>query len=68
MMMRQKFKPGDSVEIRNSRRNTWFPTGSFSVVRLLPQEGASHRYRLKSKVDGREYAIDEGNLVPTQSL
>jgi hypothetical protein len=56
-----KFRVGDVVEARASLfRPT--PPGPYEVVCLLPPEGTSNQYRLKSLENGHERIVREEDI------
>jgi hypothetical protein len=38
--------------------------GEFEVVRLMPSERGINQYRIRSLVDGHEWMVTEGELIP----
>ena len=60
----------DSVE--NDKIATWLngnvPGGSYTVQRLLPEEGRDCQYRVKDTRDGHERVVRESQLATQRPL
>jgi hypothetical protein len=61
-MSEHKFSVGEAVEYFASRRFDRLAGGRYTVVRLLPIEGNTPHYRIKSAVDGRERMVHESEI------
>ena len=61
-MSEHKFSVGQAVEYFASRRFDRLAGGSYTVVRLLPVEGDTPQYRIKSALDGRERMVRESEI------
>jgi hypothetical protein len=62
-MTQYKFKVGQTVRMVASRLRSGLPTGSFQIVRLLPEERGTNQYRIKSTIDGQERVVLESELT-----
>jgi len=60
-MTAHRFKPGQTVTIA-TRRYAETPTGTFSIVRVLPTEHGIKQYRIRSNADGHERVVSEAEL------
>jgi len=63
-MALHKYKVGQVVDLIPSRREGNVPGGSYTVLRLLPEEGRDCQYRVKHTRDGHERVVRESQLVP----
>ena len=61
-MAMHKFGVGQAVQFSPDRRDDRSARGSYTVVRLLPEEGSTPQYRIKSKTDGHERVVREDQL------
>ena len=67
-MANHKFKVGQVVDLIPSRLNGNIPGGSYTVQRLLPEEGRDFQYRVKNTSDGHERVVRESQLAAQQPL
>jgi hypothetical protein len=61
-MSEHKFHVGQAVEYFASRRFDRLAGGRYMIVRLLPIEGNTPQYRIKSALDGRERMVRESEI------
>ena len=61
-MARHKFATGQNVRFSPHRNEDSSARGLYTIVRLLPEEGATPQYRIKAKLDGRERVVREDQL------
>jgi hypothetical protein len=61
-MRRHKFTAGQSVRFSPNRQEDIAARGVYTIVRQLPEEGATPQYRIKAKLDGRERVVREDQL------
>ena len=61
-MSEHKFRIGQSVEYFAGKRFDRLAGGRYTVVRLLPIEGSTPQYRIKSASDGRERVVRESEI------
>ena len=61
-MSEHKFAVGAAVQFSPDRRDGSAARGRYTVVRLLPEEGSTPQYRIKSKTDGHERVVREHQL------
>ncbi|MBW8270671.1 hypothetical protein [Caldovatus aquaticus] len=61
-MPRHSFAVGQSVEFVPSKGDGNVPRGTYTVVRLLPNDGPDREYRVKSAADGHERVLRESQL------
>jgi len=62
-MPAHKFSTGQNVRFTASRAEDRSASGLYTVVRLLPEEGAVPQYRVKAKVSGQERVVREDQLA-----
>jgi hypothetical protein len=62
-MPEHKFRIGQAVEYFGSRRFDRLAGGRYTVVRLLPIDGDTPQYRIKSLLDGRERMVHESEIA-----
>lgn len=58
------FSVGQSVELRAGRYDGNVPPGIYTVLRLLPNDGADREYRVRNQRDGHERVVRESQLRP----
>ncbi|SDE24344.1 hypothetical protein [Belnapia rosea] len=58
------FAVGQSVEIIPGRYDGDIPRGAYTILRLLPNEGADREYRVRHQLDGQERVARESQLRP----
>ena len=61
-MSDHKFSVGEAVDYFASKRFDRLAGGRYTVVRLLPIEGNTPQYRIKSALDGRERMVRESEI------
>ncbi len=61
-MAARKFKTGQQVNVAANNRSGTMRGGTFTVVKLLPEERGLYQYRIKSVVDGHERVVLESEL------
>jgi hypothetical protein len=61
-MSEHKFHVGQAVDYFASKRFDRLAGGRYTVVRLLPPEGNTPQYRIKSTLDGRERMVQENEI------
>jgi len=61
-MAAYKFTAGQSVRFSPHRYEDNSARGVYTIVRQLPEDGATPQYRIKAKVDGRERVVREDQL------
>jgi hypothetical protein len=61
-MSEHKFRIGQAVEYFASRRFDRLAGGRYTIVRLLPIDGNTPQYRIKSALDGRERMVRESEI------
>ncbi len=61
-MSEHKFRVGQAVEFFPDRTVGHQAKGRYTIVRLLPVEGNTPQYRIKSKADGHERMVRESDL------
>lgn len=61
-MSEHKFRIGQAVEYFASRRFDRLAGGRYTIVRLLPIDGDTPQYRIKSALDGRERMVRESEI------
>ena len=61
-MVVHKFAAGQSVRFSPHRYEDNSARGLYTIVRLLPEEGSTPQYRIKSKTDGHERVVRETQL------
>lgn len=63
-MTRHSFSVGQSVELFPGRLDGNVPRGTYTVQRLLPNDGADREYRVRNVRDGHERVVRESQLRP----
>lgn len=61
--MTHRFATGQNVRFSPDREQDSTARGAYTIVRLLPELGATPQYRVKAKVDGRERVVREDQLA-----
>jgi hypothetical protein len=62
-MAAHKFKAGQRITVAQNNRGGELRSGTFTVVRLLPQEQRGvNQYRVKSVTDGHERVVLENEI------
>lgn len=59
-----KFAVGQNVDLVPGRGDGNVPRGTYTVMRLLPNDGPDREYRVKSVSDGHERVLRESQLRP----
>lgn len=67
-MTAHRFAIGQAVQFSPDRRAGGSGAGRYTVVRLLPDEGNTPQYRIKSKTDGTERVVLESQLARHTAL
>lgn len=62
------FSVGQSVELLPSRYDGHVPSGAYTVLRLLPNDGTDREYRVRNQRDGHERVVRESQLRPGPAL
>ncbi len=62
-MAARKFKTGQQVHVAQNNRGGTMRGGTFTIVKLLPEERGMHQYRIKSVMDGHERVVLENELT-----
>jgi hypothetical protein len=62
-MATHKFAAGQNVQFSPHRYEDHSARGSYTIVRLLPEEANTPQYRIKAKTDGRERVVREDQLT-----
>ena len=60
-MSAHKYSVGQTVRF-SPERNQREIRGTFTIVRLLPEDASVFQYRVKSKLDGHERVVREDQL------
>jgi hypothetical protein len=63
-MAQHSFSVGQSVELFPGRLDGNVPRGTYTVQRLLPNDGADREYRVRNVRDGHERVVRESQLRP----
>jgi len=58
------FSVGQSVVLFPGRYDGNVPHGTYTVLRLLPNDGADREYRVRHQSDGHERVVRESQLRP----
>ena len=58
------FSVGQNVEFLPGRYDGNIPRGTYTVVRLLPNDAADREYRIKNQTDGHERVVRESQIRP----
>jgi hypothetical protein len=61
-MQSHGFAIGQSVEFYPGSFDGNIPRGAYTVVRLLPNDGADREYRVRNQRDGHERVMRESQL------
>ncbi len=61
-MPQHSFAVGQSVDLIPGRLEGNAPHGTYTVQRLLPNDGADREYRVRSAHDGHERVVRESQL------
>ena len=61
-MSEHKFRVGQAVEFFPDPGTDRSSRGRYTIVRLLPLEGNTPQYRIKSALDGQERLVRENQL------
>lgn len=62
IMAQHSFSVGQSVELVPGRLDGNMPRGTYTIQRLLPNDGADREYRVKNVRDGHERVVRESQL------
>lgn len=55
---------GQSVELTPGRLDGNVPRGTYTILRLLPNDAADREYRVRNARDGHERVVRESQLRP----
>jgi len=58
------FAIGQSVELTPGRLDGNVPRGTYTILRLLPNDAADREYRVRNARDGHERVVRESQLRP----
>lgn len=58
------FTIGQSVELSPGRLDGNVPRGTYTILRLLPNDAADREYRVRNARDGHERVVRESQLRP----
>lgn len=58
------FVVGQSVELTPGRLDGNVPRGTYTILRLLPNDAADREYRVRNARDGHERVVRESQLRP----
>jgi hypothetical protein len=58
------FTIGQSVELTPGRLDGNVPRGTYTILRLLPNDAADREYRVRNARDGHERVVRESQLRP----
>jgi hypothetical protein len=58
------FAIGQSVELSPGRLDGNVPRGTYTILRLLPNDAADREYRVRNARDGHERVVRESQLRP----
>ena len=58
------FAVGQSVEVIPDRYDGDIPRGTYTILRLLPNEGGDREYHVRHQRDGQERVVRESQLHP----
>jgi hypothetical protein len=61
-MTQHSFVVGQSVELIRHRLDGKIPAGTYTVQRLLPNDGTDREYRIRNVRDGHERVVRESQL------
>jgi hypothetical protein len=61
------FVVGQSVALVRGRLDGKVPAGTYTVQRLLPNDGADREYRIRNVRDGHERVVRESQLLELPS-
>jgi hypothetical protein len=62
------FSVGQNVELLAGRHDGNVPRGAYTILRLLPNDGADREYRVRNQRDGHERVVRESQLRPGPAL
>lgn len=63
-MQPHSFSVGQNVELSPGRYDGNVPRGAYTILRLLPNDGADREYRVRNQRDGHERVVRESQLRP----
>jgi hypothetical protein len=58
------FAIGQSVELTPGRLDGNVPRGTYTILRLLPNDASDREYRVRNARDGHERVVRESQLRP----
>lgn len=59
-----RFAIGQSIEVRGKRTGPSIPAGTYTVVRLVPNDGADREYIVRSKSEPHDRVVAESLIQP----
>jgi len=63
-----RFAVGQDVQFTPSRFDGAAPAGTYTIIRLLPNDSADREYRVRSTEDGHERVLRESKIRPRLPL
>ena len=63
-MQPHSFSVAQNVELLPGRYDGNVPRGTYTILRLLPNDGADREYRVRNQRDGHERVVRESQLRP----
>lgn len=64
-MVAHRYAVGDQVELR---ARSIVAKGTFTIERLLPNDGSDREYRVRNAADGHERVVQESALIASFPL
>ncbi len=64
-MAAHRYAIGDRVELQPGPYDGNVPRGTYTILRLLPNESIDREYRVKNASDGHERVVQESRLAAT---
>ena len=61
-MQAHRFQIGENVEILAGTLTARHAPGQYTVVRLMPNDGADREYRVRSNQDGHERVVRQSEM------
>jgi hypothetical protein len=61
-MAEHKYIAGQSVRFTPDRSVDASARGTYTIIKTLPETGGIFQYRIKAKIDGREWVVREDQL------
>lgn len=63
-MQPHRFSIGQNVVLALGKYGGNAPSGTYTVLRLLPNDGADREYRVRHEHDGHERVVQESQIRP----